>query len=163
MRDAYIVKRAESGDFDSVFSLVGEIALEPDSAWGEDYPSRELIAEDIAAGSMYCAFSAGKLCAFAVLWTGDIDFSTLAGWTPAKSPCYIERVGVRRSERRRGLAALLVSRLCAEAAGSGCDFARLLVHEGNLAAIKLYEKLGFVPAGRTFMFCADWLMYERKL
>lgn len=56
--------------------------------------------------------------------------------------------------RRAGLAALGVSELCREAFHAGADHVQLAVVDGNEAAIRLYESLGFKPFTklRTILF-----------
>jgi ribosomal protein S18 acetylase RimI-like enzyme len=51
--------------------------------------------------------------------------------------------------RRRGFAATGTSSLCEEAFGSGADHVQLAVVDGNDAAQRLYESLGFKPFGRV--------------
>lgn len=56
--------------------------------------------------------------------------------------------------RRRGFGAFGVSELCREALASGADHVQLAVVEGNDAAARLYEGLGFEPFAklRTILF-----------
>jgi len=56
--------------------------------------------------------------------------------------------------RRRGTASFGVSELCREAFGAGADHVQLAVVEGNVAAQRLYEALGFRPFAklRTILF-----------
>jgi len=56
--------------------------------------------------------------------------------------------------RQRGLASFGVSELCREAFRGGADHVQLAVVEGNAAAQRLYESLGFTPFAklRTILF-----------
>jgi RimJ/RimL family protein N-acetyltransferase len=56
--------------------------------------------------------------------------------------------------RQRGLASFGVSELCREAFRAGADHVQLAVVEGNVAAQRLYECLGFTPFAklRTILF-----------
>jgi len=56
--------------------------------------------------------------------------------------------------RQRGLASFGVSELCREAFRAGADHVQLAVVEGNTAAQRLYESLGFKPFAklRTILF-----------
>jgi len=56
--------------------------------------------------------------------------------------------------RQRGLASFGVSELCREAFRAGADHVQLAVVEGNVAAQRLYESLGFTPFAklRTILF-----------
>lgn len=59
----------------------------------------------------------------------------------------IDKVMVREDCRRQGVAEALLLRLMEEAAGRGVREFTLEVRAGNRAAIRLYEKLGFVSEG----------------
>jgi len=67
----------------------------------------------------------------------------------------IENVAVRGSARRRGLGSRLLSEFldCVRARGAAEVY--LEVRESNLAARKLYEKWGFVEAGRRKAYYQD--------
>ena len=56
--------------------------------------------------------------------------------------------------RQRGLASFGVSELCHEAFAAGANHVQLAVVEGNTAARRLYEGLGFKPYAklRTILF-----------
>ena len=56
--------------------------------------------------------------------------------------------------RRQGLASFGVSALCREAFDAGADHVQLAVVDGNTAARRLYEGMGFRPFAklRTILF-----------
>ncbi len=56
--------------------------------------------------------------------------------------------------RRRGIASFGLSELCREAFRAGTDHVQLAVVDGNIAAQRLYEKLGFRAQAklRTILF-----------
>lgn len=60
----------------------------------------------------------------------------------------IENVAVAGDQRRRGLASVLLRKLLQEAHQAGVSSLLLEVREGNIAARKLYDKLGFIEIGR---------------
>ena len=57
-------------------------------------------------------------------------------------------VHTRDDERGRGLPGLLCERLLAQPAESGARVAYLQVEDGNLPALKVYGRLGFIPGYR---------------
>jgi putative acetyltransferase len=57
----------------------------------------------------------------------------------------LKRMYVRESERGRGIARALLARIEAETIASGRDVLRLETGDRQLAAIRLYERAGFVP------------------
>ncbi len=64
----------------------------------------------------------------------------------------IVTVAVRPSLRRRGIAATLLKEALSCARDNGASHCYLEVRESNLAAQRLYEKMGFVVVGRRKMY-----------
>lgn len=62
--------------------------------------------------------------------------------------CEIMNIGVLPPWRRQGVASALFARLFAEAAARQAESVFLEVRASNLAALALYEKLGFAAVGR---------------
>jgi putative acetyltransferase len=57
----------------------------------------------------------------------------------------VKRMYVREVGRGRGIAQALLARIEAETIASGCDLLRLETGDRQLAALRLYERAGFVP------------------
>ncbi len=68
---------------------------------------------------------------------------------------YITNVAVLRDYRRRGIAKELISALLREADKRDASFLTLEVRTGNIAAISLYEKLGFERVGMRPRFYTE--------
>ena len=66
----------------------------------------------------------------------------------------INNVAVRSDLRSRGVGRWIVGRLLAEATELGCRVATLEVRPSNIAAIRLYEGLGFAEVGRRNLYYA---------
>jgi RimJ/RimL family protein N-acetyltransferase len=82
-----------------------------------------------------------------VRFVGYADVQRREGWL-------LQGIYTWRESRRRGFAAAGTSALCGEAFTSGADHVQLAVVDGNDAAHRLYERLGFKPFGRlrTILF-----------
>jgi RimJ/RimL family protein N-acetyltransferase len=83
----------------------------------------------------------------ALRFVGYADVQRREGWL-------LQGVFTWPEARRRGLAAAGVSELCRRAFAAGAEHVQLAVVEGNLAAERLYEELGFRPFSRlrTILF-----------
>jgi ribosomal-protein-alanine N-acetyltransferase len=77
---------------------------------------------------------------------GD-ELVAYAGFWLVLDEAHITRVTVAEEYRRRGYGRQVVEHLLGRAFALGAALARLEVREGNTAAIRLYERLGFVPEG----------------
>jgi len=80
-------------------------------------------------------------------FVGYADVRCARGWL-------LQGVFTSPSQRRQGLAAVGVSELCRRAFAAGSDHVQLAVVEGNTAAERLYEHLGFQRFARlrTLLF-----------
>jgi ribosomal protein S18 acetylase RimI-like enzyme len=103
----------------------------------------------------YCrvAISAGRVVGFLVfrrLTQGDA-FQEHEMQEHEMQEHEILNLGVEPASRRKGVARMLLQRALAEAPGAWF----LEVRESNLAAIRLYESLGFRPAGERKDYYQD--------
>ena len=100
----------------------------------------------------------------------DLDGATLCGFLIARclaDEWEIENVVVGAEHRRQGLARCLIQAL-AEAARTAAAHAIILeVRESNVAAVRLYESIGFTEVGRRKDYyrnpSEDALLYRRTL
>ena len=118
--------------------------------WSE--ASLELLLSEQATG--YVALEAGRVVSY-------------AGMLYAVDEGQITNVAVLPDARRKGYGRAVVSAVIKDAAEHGLEQISLEVREGNLPAIRLYECLGFVEAGRRRHFYRnpqeDALVMIRKI
>ncbi|KAG8060647.1 hypothetical protein GUJ93_ZPchr0002g24374 [Zizania palustris] len=82
---------------------------------------------------------------------GILTVDTVADYLPRKGPlkqrrigiAYIANVAVRKEERRKGIAKMLVAEAEARAKSWGCRSVALHCDVNNLAALRLYQNLGY--------------------
>lgn len=72
----------------------------------------------------------------------------ICGCYAGAGECSITNIAVSESFRQRNIATRLLRTLLDKAKARGCEKAFLEVADGNMAAIKLYEKFGFKITGR---------------
>ena len=94
-------------------------------------PSREIVAE--APG--------GRVAAFAVYWLDDRNKTG-----------HLEPVGTHRDFRRRGLARAVVLHAMRQMQGQGMTLVTVNHLSDNIAALRLYESIGFRKRYETFGF-----------
>jgi ribosomal-protein-alanine N-acetyltransferase len=113
-------------DLDAIVALEAESFTNP---WSRDTLEWELKNSDVTF-IYVLRLDDGTIAAFCVCW---IIFEEL----------HINTVAVAPAQRRRGLATALLKYVMAEAAGRNVQRATLEVRASNLAALSLYEHLGF--------------------
>jgi [ribosomal protein S18]-alanine N-acetyltransferase len=128
--DALIERVSSDEDLDAVVALEAESFTNP---WTREMLERELRQSDVAR--VYVLRLADRrVAAFCACW---ILFDEL----------HINTIAVHPSLRRQGLATQLMTHLLERAAAEGANRALLEVRRSNVAAQRLYERLGFRVAG----------------
>jgi ribosomal-protein-alanine N-acetyltransferase len=94
------------------------------------------------------------LATFKVLTTGERVIGYYDLWICADE-AHLLNVAVAATERRRGYGTAMMEDLLEEARRGGCRRIVLEVRPRNEAAIKLYEKFGFVKISRRPRYYAD--------
>lgn len=116
---------------ESHISAVLEIEQQSNnSAWSERSFRNEL---DHPHGIFLCAFVEGKVVGYGGVWL-VID------------EAHVTTLAIDPAFRRQGIGARLIAELLTRARDRGMECATLEVRASNVAAIKLYEKIGFVAA-----------------
>lgn len=130
------VVRVGPGDFDEYYAASVEFSIEelgssPEAFGGGSY-YRARVRSLIEAGHAFGRFENGELVAKA-----DLALVT-------SSATQVQGVWVRRRNRGRGLAAPVVSAVCAVARAEIASTVTLYVNDFNIAARRTYARLGFV-------------------
>ena len=116
--------------------------------WDEHYPSREIIAADLAAGTLYVCEEEGEVAAIVVL--DEKQAGQYAGiiWAEREGPQLVmHRLAVHPDRQGRGHARRLIAFAEACANEQGYAAIRLDTYERNVSALKLYTSLGYDRRG----------------
>ncbi|HTW81673.1 MAG TPA: N-acetyltransferase [Terracidiphilus sp.] len=140
-------------DFAQLYA-VEEVCFQPPYRFSRSY-LRQIVARPDAATWM--AEENGTIAAFAIVeWAID----------SANPTAYIQTIEVLPNFRRMGVAGELMRRLEGSAIEAGACLIWLHVDAENLAAIRLYEKKGFIRQGREENYYPrgqDALIYAKTL
>ncbi len=101
--------------------------------WTADMFRWELRNSDVSA-TYVLRLADRTVAAFCCVWT-------------VLDELHINNVAVRPELRRRGFAAMLLEHVMAEAVRQGAAKATLEVRRSNIAALRLYDRLGFTVSG----------------
>jgi RimJ/RimL family protein N-acetyltransferase len=136
-------RRAANSDLDDLVVAARESLREegrPDPFGGDAEGFRRWVRGRVARARV--VEFAGR-----VAMVGYADVQRQEGWL-------LQGIYTWPNRRKRGLASFGVSELCHEAFAAGANHVQLAVVEGNVAAQRLYERLGFRPFAklRTILF-----------
>lgn len=132
----------------------------PHSTWSDDYPTAEILSEDIGQNAFFALRdSEDNIVAAAAMAECHEDFLHAYPWS-SRHQLELSRVVVKRECQHLGFGSILLSKLIGQAKKDGYDGIRLLVAKRNPNAVAFYEKFGFQYCAEQFLFGYDFLFYE---
>lgn len=158
------LRRADARDSARLLSLYASCVGLPFCTWNADYPNAEILSDDLAGEAVYIIIEENGQPLAAVsalahsLWADDG-----IPWQLNDCPVMLARVCVRPDLQGQGLAARFLSDVLKILSSEGFRAARLAVDKNHLAAIRLYEKLGFSRCGEVYKYGENFFCYERPL
>lgn len=159
-----LIERACAEDADEIFALYHSLLNDPFGTWNEEYPSRELVEEDLKNSEVFVMRDADKRIVSAIVNEKSDEFVDLAPWYPdVNNWAQLGRLGVAQDMQGKGIARRMLTHAMNEAKAQGCEAVRFLVSAGNLPAQRSYAKLNFEICGETDGWGGHWLCYEKKL
>ena len=158
------IELATKEDAGAIFALDRSLLREPYSTWDEEYPSREIVDEDLADNDvLVLRLAEGGIGAAIVVEKGE-EFEADVPWYPDVTRwCALGRLGVAHGLQGRGIARRMLTEAMARAKAEGYEAVRFLVGAHNVPALRSYAVLGFEVCGRMRLWDEDWLCYEKRL
>ncbi len=145
---------------------IGQLGIDQ---WQKNYPTREIMAEDIRLGRSYVALDEdGSICAvFAVIDDGEPDYDRIfdGAWlTEDGKYLAVHRVAVSAAKLRRGVAGQVMRFAESLAAEMGCESVRIDTHRGNAPMRAMLERNGYVHCGSVYLENGEHrVAYEKRI
>ncbi|MDD3335941.1 MAG: GNAT family N-acetyltransferase [Eubacteriales bacterium] len=131
--------------------------------WSDAYPNQEILDEDLSACALYGLYDGEKLIAAGTAIMDEELMQQDCFCNHFSNPAALERLCVSPSYQHHGLARTLLTQIEQSAAGEGYDGMLLLVNPKSVAAVGLYQSMGYRKQGETYLFDVDWHCYEKPL
>lgn len=134
--------------------------------WDKRYPSPELIGNDIAQGNLYLFRDGGELKGIAALnEEQSFEYGGVKWLTSGGKILVVHRLAVHPLWQRKGIAARLMDFAETHARRNGYTSIRLDVYTANPAAVRLYERRGYVRVGQVYFKTAEmpFFCYEKVM
>lgn len=153
-----IIRKGETRDIPEIMAIIDgakrffrENGIDQ---WQKGVPNEETVKSDIKNGENYVVEENGKVVATAMIsLRGEPAYDKICSgkWLCNEKYGVIHRVAVLPSQKRGGLASMLVKK--AETITSDAGFASLRIdtHEQNIPMRKMIDKNGFVFCGTVFL------------
>ena len=153
-----IIRKAEKKELEEILNVYQEareyMALNGNKdQWGDNYPPRSLIEEDISTGKCYIAHDE-KVCGvfyFAIENDPMYDVIKDGRWLNENVYAVVHRIAVSKNTHNKGIASQCIDyavEVCRDM--NICDL-RMDTHRDNLPMQRFLEKKGFVKCGVVFM------------
>ena len=158
------IELAKPQDAQEIYALYHSLIDMPYSTWSEDYPTLEIVQEDLEAHEILVMRDrTGRLISAISLWQ-EFEFADAAQWYPdVEKWAMLSRLGVSADMQGKGIAKQMINGALARAKSLGCEAVQFLVAKSNPIAQRAYAPLGFDICGETEMWGEQWLCYQKRL
>ena len=169
---AVTVRKAVPQDLDAVARIyeaactdMAGTEFDIEWVWG-NYPTREGLAERIAAGELLLAERAGAIAGACVIDNADDPTYAVASWrvdVPQPEVGVLHLFVIDPACRRQGIAPVLLEAAAQEARKRGFATLRLDVFDNNEPAVRLYLAHGYEDRGVFTLHYGDGVVHAAHL
>ncbi len=156
-----IFQKATMKDLPAILQLYKKVIQTTFTTWNENYPSEDLILNDIKNSNLFVLKNSKNDC-IAVSFLGINDDSEENWSIQLKRPQGVARICVDSDYQGKGIGSYFMRKLIDEAKMRGADGMHFHVCTENISAMKMYEKVGFKnygPGKSNYGF--DYYKYEQ--
>lgn len=160
--------KATAVDFAAVCALYEAVCAgmadssSPQWVWGE-YPNEEFLRKSLDAGTLYIAKEEEKLlCAVTIDTCFDEEYASV-NWLFGTKPGAFHRLAIAPDQQGKGLGKQAIDAVCDILRSQSCDTLRIDTYANNLAAQKLYTRIGMRKAGEVRFFHRPLAFYCYEL
>ena len=162
----FVIEIAEKSDAEEIFALYRSLIDMPDGTWDEEYPSKEIVDDDLENHLILVMRNEEKDIIAAIAISDDDDdfeddnidwYPDITRWTA------LSRLGVCKEMQARGIAKQMLLAAMDHCRQQGYEAVRFLVSKSNPAPQRAYAKLNFDICGEIELYDHRWLCYQKRL
>ena len=160
------IMRANMQDVEAIYALYHSLIDLPYSTWDEEYPTREIVREDVEQHTVLVMRNAADEIVSAIALWHAFEFADAARWYEDVTRwAMLSRLGVRSDCQGQGIAKRMLIAAMDEARRDGCEAVQFLVAKSNPLAQRAYASLGFDICGEAEIWEPGevWLCYQKRL
>ena len=153
-----IIKKAENYNIEEILNVYQEareyMAVNGNKEqWGDHYPPRTLIEEDINTGKCYLAVDEKVCGVFYFAIENDPMYNIIEDgqWLNDNQYAVVHRIAVSKNTHNKGIAGQCINYAVEICKGNGISDLRMDTHIDNFPMQRFLEKNGFVKCGIVFV------------
>lgn len=132
------------------------------SDWDENYPSTEIIEDDIKNKALYVLEDGGRIIASISLLEEEPESVKDLEWEKERS-CFLVRLCVAPGYQGKGIGEQVMKRISLVAKKKGFKATHHLAAEVNKAANRLYKRMGYKDLGSIHIYDTGFIAYQMIL
>lgn len=159
--------QAEEKDKKEIFSLYREAVGSDGCTWSEEYPTEEIMENDLKRGALFCLKDEKGEILGAVSLDEDEEVDHLPNWSFHKADGFqateIARLVIKERYRNQKLAGKMLGCLLEWLFEHHYDMVYFLVAKKNERARRAYRKFEFTDRGEAELFGEEWICFEKNI
>jgi len=160
----FTYKYASLSEIDTIYDLYQRvIASTPVWGWDKDYPSKEMLIDDINSHSLVGYYDNDKIIAVSFIGKRSENDQVTCWKKDIKKPARWARICVDPTYQGKGIGYTFNKLIIEDLFNQGYDGIRIIVAQNNTSAIKMYNKFSFTNQGEYNFIDIDWYCYELSL
>lgn len=165
MEENLILKAADINRLEDIYKLYIDARKTEGCTWNEEYPTKEIIKNDILRGDSFVIINENNNEIIAAISIDDDKLvEEQACWSEELNPAgELARLVITEKYRGNGLAGKLIQGVMETLQKRKFKGAHYLVSPYNTNALRAYKKMGFNDCGRIFLYDHEWICYEKNL
>jgi len=166
MNTTEVFRRALIEEEDPIFSLYAEVKekgrKDGTSDWDEDYPNLEILHEDLVNDRVFVLVIDNKIISSISIYENEIDEVQVLDWTNVKA-CFLVRLCVSPKYQGKKIGEIMMKNISEYARKKGFKATQHLAAEVNIAANRLYKRMGYRNVGKINLYETEFNAYEMLL
>lgn len=173
MNTGFTFRKAKAADADRIWEILLQakamMKREGRMQWDENYPTRELVDEDIKKGIGYVLCdnteNTSIVIAYgAVVFDGEQVYDTIEGeWLSHGKYVVLHRLAVADEAKGKGISGRYLLEVENLALENGIHSFKCDTREDNSYMLKSFRKFGFIPCGTVYYGKGSRLAFEKLL
>ena len=149
-----------------LLSLYNEVKekgkIDGTSDWDEDYPNNDILKQDLENKRIFVLVEENKIIAAISIFVEDEPDIQSLDWAKVKA-CFLVRLCVSPKYQSKGIGEKMMRNINDYAKGKGFKATHHLAAKVNIAANRLYRRMGYREVGMINLYDTDFIAYEMLL